>query len=37
MLKTVSTKKKKLQNKKLFSQSSERDTDFMIGQSNHDV
>ena len=30
----VSTRKKKQQNKKLFSQLSERDTDFMIGQSN---
>ena len=33
----VSTRKKKQQNKRLFSQLSERDTDFMIGQSNQDV
>ena len=32
----VSTRKKKQQNKKLFSQLSEKDTDFMIGQSNQD-
>ena len=32
----VSTRKKKQQNKKLFSQLSERDTDFMIEQSNQD-
>ena len=37
MLKMVSSRKKRLQNKKLFSQLSEGDTDFMIGQSNHDV
>ena len=33
----VSTKKKKQQNKRLVSQLGEEDTDFMIGQSNHDV
>ena len=33
----VSTRKKKQQNKRLFSQLSERDTDFMVGQSNDDV
>ena len=33
----VPTRKKKQQNKKLFSQLSERDTDLIIGQSNHDV
>ena len=32
----VSTKNKKQQNKRYFSQLSERDTDFMIGQSNQD-
>ena len=32
----VSTKKKKQQNKRRFSQLIERDTDFMIGQSNQD-
>ena len=33
----VSTRKKKQQNKRIFSQLSEGDTDFMIGKSNHDV
>ena len=33
----VSARKKKQQNNKLFSQLSEGDTDFVIGQSNHDV
>ena len=32
----VSTRSKKQQNKKFFSQLSERDTDFMIGQSSQD-
>ena len=32
----VSTRKRKQQNKRLFSQSNERDTDFMTGQSNQD-
>ena len=36
-VKMVSTRKEKQQNKKLFSQLSEEDVDFMIGQSNHDV
>ena len=33
----VSTRKKKQQNKRLFSQLSEGDPDLMIGKSNHDV
>ena len=33
----VSTRKKKQQNKKLFSQLSKSDADFMIGQSNHET
>ena len=33
----VSTRKKKQQNKRLFGQLSEGDTDFVVGQSNHDV
>ena len=32
----VSTRKKRQQNKRLFSQLGEKDTDFMIGQSNQD-
>ena len=32
----VSTRKRNQQNRKLFSQLSERDTDFMIGKSNQD-
>ena len=32
----VTTRKKKQQNKSLFSQLSEKDTEFMIGQSNQD-
>ena len=32
----VSTRKKKQQKERLFSELSERDTDFMIGQSNQD-
>ena len=33
----VSTRKKKQQNKRFFSQLSETNNDFMMGQSNHDV
>ena len=33
----VPTRKKKQQKKRLYSQLTERDTDFMIGQSNHDA
>ena len=32
----VSNRKRKQQNKRLFSQLSQRDTDFMIGRSNQD-
>ena len=35
-IKMVSTRKRKQQNKKLFGQLSERDTDFMIGKNNQD-